>query len=63
MEKILGKGEDLRAGKVLRGKGGKDQGKGGKDLREEKGKVPEDGRGGKALGGGMGESISTGKRP
>ena len=32
------KGEDLRGGKALGGKGGKgsEQGKGGKDLREEK---------------------------
>ena len=42
-QKILGqeKGEDLRGGKALGGKGGKgsEQGKGGKDLREEREKI------------------------
>ena len=35
------KGEDLRGGKALGGKGGKgsEQGKGGKDLREEREKI------------------------
>ena len=35
------KGEDIRGGKALGGKGGKlsEQGKGGKDLREEREKI------------------------
>ena len=51
------KGEDLRGGKALGGKGGKgsEQGKGGKDLRKKKRS------GGKGLRGERGEMISTGK--
>ena len=57
------KGEDLRGGKALGGKGGKggkgsQQGKGAKDLREEKG---EDLGGENALGGKGRERISTRK--
>ena len=52
------KGEDLRGGKALGGKGGKgsEQGKGGKDLREEREKIW-----GQRPWGQRGEMISTGK--